>query len=204
MVNGRVCIGFSHPTVGLYSCTGGKVTYTDGRRLARGVSVSTDTEYADDNTFYADNAAAETAEGEFVGGTASVEVDGLLMEAERMVYGLPEPEEVAYGETKVQVTRYGKLQPPYVGFGYIKMWRSGGVDSYEVLLLTKVKFAPHGEDAKTKKKDINWQTQELEAAMHVDDTAHHDYMLSLGEYASEAEALAVLDAVLAVAAAEET
>ena len=67
MAAGKVCTGFSMPYVAKYSATGGTVTYSEAMRLARGVSVEVAPEVGDDNKFYADNIAAETATGTFTG-----------------------------------------------------------------------------------------------------------------------------------------
>ena len=75
---GKVITGFSSPYVAKYSASGGTVTYSDGMRLARGVSVSINPEVGDANPFYADNVEAETVPGTFTGGTATLTVDGLL------------------------------------------------------------------------------------------------------------------------------
>ena len=89
---GKVITGYSKPYVAKYSATGGTVTYSEGMPLARGVSVSISPEVGDANPFYADNVEAETVPGEITGGTADLVVDGLLNEAEALIYGLPEPE----------------------------------------------------------------------------------------------------------------
>ena len=91
---GKVCTGFAKPYVALYSNTGATTAYSGGMQLARGVDVSIEPEVGDANPFYADNVEAETAPGTFTGGTVSLTVDGLLEAAEKMIFGLPEPEEI--------------------------------------------------------------------------------------------------------------
>lgn len=78
MAAGKVITGFSKPYVAVYSASGGTVTYSKGRELARGVGVSTDYEVGDSNPFYANNVEAENVPGVFTGGTATLTVDGLL------------------------------------------------------------------------------------------------------------------------------
>lgn len=73
MANGRVITGFSKPFVALYNNNSGAVTYTNGMALARGVNVSIEPEVSDNNIFYADNVAAETAGGIFMSGTATLQ-----------------------------------------------------------------------------------------------------------------------------------
>lgn len=203
MANGKVVIGFSHPTVGLYNNAGGGTTkYTKGMRLARGVDVSMDVETSDDNEFYADNVVAESESGKFSGGTLKYTVDGLHDAAERFIYGLPEPEAIAYGENKsVNITKYGdNSNPPYVGAGHIIVYESGGVTTYQPMILPKVKFATHGTEAQTKEKEKNWQTQDLEATICRDDTPNHEWKWLVEEQTTEEAALEILDALLGVGA----
>lgn len=198
---GRVLVGFSHPTIGLYSAVGGDVKYTDGRRLARGVEVSFSINTSDDNKFYADNQVAESESGKFIDGKATLTVDGLHDDADRMISGIPAPVEVSCGDKKVKVTKYGdSAKPPYLGVGFLLLYQCGGADIWQPMILTKGKFATHGTDAKTQEEKRDWQTQKLDVALHRDDSATHDWKWLAEEFSSEAEALAVLDALLGVSA----
>ena len=199
---GRVITGFSCPYVGLYSEAGGKVSYANGRRLARGVSVTLDVEASDDNDFYADNVAAESDGGKFTKGSVKLTVDGLHDDAERMIYGMPEPQEVEFGaNVKVSAMSYGDdVNAPYVGVGVIVEYTSGGITTYQPTIFPKCKFSMHGLDAKTREKQRSWQTQELTAALHRDDTSKHNWKYVFDEQATEADARAVLENVLSVAA----
>ena len=202
MEAGKVITGFSAPYVGLYNNAGGTITYTKGRRLARGVDVSLDVETSEDNEFYADNILAESENGKFTGGNVNLTVDGLHDDAEQLIYGLPEPEEYTYGQNKkVSVLNYGDdANPPYVGIGFVITFESGGVETFQPVVLTKGKFAAHGTDAKTREKQKEWQTQALEAAVHRDDTAKHNWKKLFAEQTTEAEAIAILESFLGVAA----
>lgn len=203
MANGRICTGFSHPVVAKYNNAGGTVTYTGGIVLARGVSVSLSVNPAEDNNFYADNALAESDTDTFKDGTAKLTVDGMHPEAEKVVYGLPEPEEVTYGESKkVKVTKSGKAaEAPYLGIGVVVRYQSDNVDIFVPVILTKAKFKPHGLEAKTQEAQKDWQTQELEAVLHRDDTATHDWRWICEDQTTEADAIAVLHGLLNVAEA---
>lgn len=204
MKKGRVIIGFSAPFVGLYGCEGGKVTFTKGMRLARGVDVSINPETADNNDFYADNIVAESEGGKFKSGTIKYTVDGLLDDAERFVFGLPEPEKMTVGDKTVNVIKYGNnANPPYVGTGFVVAYQSGDVVTYQPIILPKVKFITHGTEAKTKEEQKDWQTQALEASICRDDTTNCDWKWMFEEQATEAEAIAILTAVLNVADAAE-
>lgn len=194
MAVGKVCTGFSLPYVARYTATGGAVTYSDGMRLARGVSVSIAPEVADNNDFYADNVLAESVSGTFTGGTVTLTVDGLLPAAEEFIFGLPEAATVG----TVSVLKYGDAaQPPYVGIGFIARYMSDGVTTYKVIVLTKTKFSLPTEEANTQEDAIAWQTQALEATIMRDDTADHDWKLvAATEYTTEAAAETDLKKIL--------
>lgn len=195
-----VTIGFSYPRVAKYSATGNTVTYSGGMALGRGVSVSLDVESASDNNFYADNRLAESETGVFTSGKATVTVDGLENAAATLILGLPEPEEVTVNEEPVQMQGYGDaMKPPYVGFGFVWATQQDGVISYYPVVYPKVKFGIPGEERKTKEDQIDWQTQELEAAVMRDDTTAHNWKrVSVTGFAAEEEALAVVDEILSI------
>ena len=201
---GKVCIGFSKPFVAKYDCTGGAVKFTNGMQLARGVSVSISPEVSDDNDFYADGILAESDSGRFTGGTATLTVDGLHQAAEKFIYGLPEPEEITYGENKkVTMTKYGaNTEPPYVGIGVVVWYQSGGVVTYVPTILVKAKFKMNNTEAQTQENnEKNWQTQDLEAALHRDDSAKANWKYVGADMPTEAEAVAVIKGLFAVAEA---
>lgn len=197
---GKVCTGFSKPYVAIYTNNGGNVTYSKGQLLARGVSVSIEPEVADDNTFYADNIAAEVSPGVFTGGNVTLTVDGLLQEAEQLIMGLPAPEEITVGESeKVEVLTYGDgMQIPYVGIGFIVRYQSDGVESFSPVVLTKARFQTSSSSAETQSEEISWQTQELTATLMRDDTAKHSWKKVAADQSTEEGAETVLQAMLGV------
>lgn len=202
MKEGKVIVGFSKPYVAKYNNAGGTVTYTEGMRLARGVKVSLDVESADDNDFYADNAIAETENGQFAGGSVTLTVDGLQAAADRFIAGLPEPESVTVGEKEVKIQKYGvKAVPPYLGIGFIVQYQSGGVRTFVPIILCKGKFQPAKLDAATKEKDVSWQTQDLVADLSRDDTADQNWKWVIEDQTSEEDADAILRSLLNVEAA---
>lgn len=186
MAAGRVRTGFSLPYVALYTATGTTVTYSSGQRLARGVQVSIEAEAEDDNIFYADNISAESAPGIFTSGSATFTVDGLKLDAERLIMGIPAADTegwIHYGES---------LTIPYVGVGYIVRYMEDGVESFEPNILTKCRFVTPGEDAQTATDTIEWQTQEITATLLRDDTANHDWKLKMAAKSTEAAAEAAI------------
>ena len=195
---GKVITGYSKPYVAKYSATGGTVTYSGGMVLARGVSVSINPEVSNSNPFHADNVEAETVPGTFTGGTANLVVDGLLNEAESFIFGLPEPEQLSYGESKtVDVYAYGEgVQIPYVGVGFIIRYMSGGVTTYVPMVLTKARFQTAGTEAATQEESIDWQTQTLTVDLMRDDSSDRNWRKFAEGQATEEDAEEILKAML--------
>lgn len=201
--SGRVCTGFSYPFVGLYACSGENVTFSNGMELARGVDISFDITASEDNDFYANNVVAESDNGKFAGGKVNLTVDGLHPAAEKFIAGLPEPEQMTFGESKqVKVTRYGEgAKPPYVGIGVVVRYESDGVELFTPIVLLKAKFHPLSIQAKTQEKqNKDWQPQKLTADLARDDTSKHDWKWVLEDKTTESEAVEILKAVFGVVA----
>lgn len=190
MANGRVATGFSMPRVAKYEATGTTVTYTGVMALARGVDVTLSPESSDENIFYADNKSAESAAGEFTGGTVTLTVDGLLDAARNFIFGLPAADTagwIAYDDT---------MNIPYVGIGYITRYMSDGVTTYVPTVIAKARFSLPEKEAATQEDEIDWQTQELEATLFRADDANRTWLYEGSGYTTEAAALAALDTKL--------
>lgn len=183
---GRVATGFSKPYVARYSNNGGAIKYSGARQLARGVEVTLSPESSDDNTFYADNQAAENAGGVFTGGEVSLTVDGLFTASKQFIFGLPDAD--ADGWTPVG----DSASTPYIGIGYITRYMSGGVTSYVPTILCKTKFSLPEESASTQEDEIDWQTQELTATLMRDDSSNHNWKFEGASFDTETEAEAAL------------
>ena len=195
---GRVCTGFSKPWIAKYSATGSNVSYSGQMEFARGVDVEiAPDDVSDDNTFYANNQAAENVPGKFTGGALNLTVDGLHDEAEKMAYGLPTPENITVNSTTVGVTHYGdSADAPYLGFGFVARYMSDGAESYVGYVLPKIRFKPHNTSAATQAEEIEWHTQSLEAAIFRCDNANHDWKWSTEEVSTEALAEAAVKKLL--------
>ena len=202
---GKVCTGFSFPFVAKHIVADGKVSFTDGMALARGVKVSISPDVGDDNIFYANNAAAESEDGVFTGGTVKLTVDGLFQKAERFIYGLPEPTEVAYGENqKAMMTKHGaSAKPPYLGIGFVVRYQSAGVTTWVPVILVKSKFKTAGTEAATQEDKKNWQTQDLEASLFRDDTEEANWKWVGEDLPTEADAVTIIKGIFGVAANAE-
>lgn len=191
---GKVATGFSLPYVAQYAATEGTITYSNGRKLARGVDVSIEPDEPSDNDFYADNQKAETSPGRFTSGNANLTVDGLLVAAEQMIMGLPEAGEDGW------IAQGDSMNPIFCGLGYITRYMSGGVECYTPTILPKVKFNLVGNTAATQEEEIDWQTQSLTARIFRADNANHDWKWLGSDYATEAEAEAALKTKLGITA----
>lgn len=200
-----VTTGFSMPYVAQYANTGTTVTYTSGMDLARGVSLSLEIDTADDNNFYANNVLAEVETAQFTSGSATVTVDGLSNEAATLIFGLPAPTSLEVGapETTVQMQGYGEaMNPPYVGFGCVRRTQMEGKVEYWPLILPKIKFGLPSDEMDTQENQIDWQTQELTAAIQRDDTTAKNWkVISAEGLDTEAEAYAAVKAFLGGAGA---
>lgn len=194
MANGKVCTGFSMPFVALYSNSGTTVTYSSGMDLARGVEVSLSPESSDDNIFYANNVAAESAPGTFTGGEVTLTVDGLKTAAEKLILGLPTSsgDWVAYGDDQ---------SIPYVGIGFVVRYQEDGVESFTGVVLAKCRFQMPETSAATQEDEIDWQTQELTANIFRDDTSNHNWKFVSTDQTTEAAAYALVKSKLGVSAA---
>lgn len=200
-----VTTGFSKPYVAKYNATGKAVTYSGGMSLGRGVSLSLEVETADDNNFYADNVLAESESTNFTSGTATITVDGLENAAATLILGLGPTQPLQVDEAPVQMQGYGKsMAAPYVGYGCVRRTQMQGKVQYWPYILPKVKFSIPGDEIETSEDQINWQTQELIAAVQRDDTDSANWKLISEEgMATEAEAEAAVKAFLNITEGDE-
>ena len=194
MANGKVITGYSRPFVALYNNNEGTITYTSGMPLARGVDVSVEAETGDAVNFYADNVMAESVGGVFTGATITMTVDGLKDAARKLIMGLP--------SRQVDIYTYDDRQNiPNVGIGFVVRYMESGVTSYQPVVFTKASFSVDGLDAATQEEEIEFQTTELEASLMRDDSEHHAWRKIGAEQTSEADAVAVVRALLNITGA---
>lgn len=194
---GKVVTGFSKPYVALYSASGGEPVYSNGMALARGVSISPEIEtQGEDNDFYANNVVAESAPQRFRRGTLALTVDGLLRKAEDFIMGLSAKSTVTVGETTANLYDYDDTQKiPYVGLGVVVRYMSNGIESFVPHIYTKTRFAQFTVSAATEEDEIDWQTTELSAALHRDDSPKHRWQRVGDGFETEMEAENVIRAV---------
>lgn len=199
--DGRVITGFSHPVAAFYKNPGGPGSYTDGFRLARGVSVDINVNTADDNIFYANNAAAESEQGIFTDGIMTLGLDGLHPEVQRKVLGLDAPRSVEVSGKTIQLSGTGTgAKPPALGVGFVIEFKSGGQSIYVPYYMTKAKFRQGGFRATTRQGTIDWQSAECTVDLYRDDTDNHYWQETGQDCTTESEAIEILEALLAVSA----
>lgn len=160
MAVGKIVTGFSKPYVALYAASAGVISYTSGQKLSQGVSVSASASQADDNKFYADNVVSENESGVFTEGELAMTVKGLELSARRMVLGLP-----AVDATSGLVAFNDDQVIPDVGVGYIIRYMQDKVTTYVPVIYPRVAFKMPDESANTQEENIDWQTEELTAAI---------------------------------------
>lgn len=195
LVAGKVCIGFSKPYVALYQNNNGTIEYSSGRKLARGVQVDLSIDVGEDKTFFADDVTSESSAGKFKKGTLKLTVDGLHTSAEKMIAGLPSASDFSVGNETVGAYYFGDDQdPPYVGVGHLIHYMSGGTEYWTPIVYTKAKFQNVNTAAKTMEEEIDYQTQELNAIIHRDDTSKHNWKVLFEDQTSEEAAEAVIKA----------
>lgn len=198
---GRVITGFSYPVVGKYAASGGKVSFSGGMVLARGVGVDVSVSTASDNEFYADDVLAESETDVFESGSVKLTVDGLFDTARRFISGESEAESETFGAKQINITKYGtKNEKPYIGVGVIVQYKSGGKTLWQPYVFQKTKFKDAGLKANTMGKTISWQTEELEATIHRADTEDAEWKWACDDCASESAAKEALNAIFGIAA----
>lgn len=198
-----VTTGFSRIHVAKYAESGGTVTYSDVRELARAIEMSVEVEATEDNEFYANNKVAETEPASYKSGTAEITVDGLSPEEEGFILGISESTVQVDGKA-VPVLKFGKsMSPPYLGIGAVKRMLQNGVASYRPTILTKARCQIPSDEAATQEETIEWQTQGITASLMRDDTSEENWKIIPKEaYPTEEAAVAFIVAMLGGAAKE--
>lgn len=186
---GRVATGLSYPVVARYNAPGGIASYTDGRVLGRLVSYNTNITTADGNVFRADNAAAENAGDVFASGTLDLEIDGLLPDTKRYIYGLDEPEQVEIdGDTFIVSGMGTNTASLELGIGVVTEFRCNNVTSYAPTIFARGTFRQGGDSGQTRGENIDWQSQTLTADLARDDTAKKMWVYNIENYYTDENA----------------
>lgn len=198
MANGKVITGYSQPIVAKYTYSSNTISYTNATPLARGVEVQMEVEIGDATNFFADNTIAEAVAGQFNGATATFTVDGLKDTARNLIAGLTTSKQILVGTSTVNAKVYDDLQViPYVGIGFVVRYMENGVTTYAPVILPKAQFSPESLNAATQGEEVEFQTTELQATVMRADDANHSWKVVAEDQATEAAAVAVINAYFA-------
>ena len=195
MANGKVITGYSQPIVAKYTYSSNTISYSNVTPLARGVEVQMEVEIGDATNFFADNTIAEAVAGQFNGATATLTVDGLKDTARNLIAGLTTSKQILVGTSTVNAKVYDDLQViPYVGIGFVVRYMENGVTTYAPVILPKAQFSPESLNAATQGEAVEFQTTELQATVMRADDANHSWKVVAEDQATEAAAVAVINA----------
>lgn len=133
---------------------GSAITYGTGAVISKARSASISYEH-EDNPFYGDDVIVENDQG-LNGYTIDLETTDLPIDIRCDLLG-----ETALTTTSDNVTttigyRATDAQPPYVGFGFVRVLMVGGSKKYEGFWFHRLQFAMESEEANTKEKSISW------------------------------------------------
>ena len=187
-------IGLSKPYFAKYSNTGSTVTYSGGALLGKYTELSIELDDQDANNLYADNEVAET-DSQFSGGTATITTDDLRPDA--MVASLGVKEEAITSEDITTETPKWYVfdddqKIPYGGLGGIIKKKVDGTIKWAAFILNKIQFRTPGFAFTTQGETIEWQTQELVAAILRSDAQKHPWFRMSSFMDSEADAEAAV------------
>ncbi len=130
---------------------GSAITYGTGAVISKARSASISYEH-EDNPFYGDDVIVENDQG-LNGYTIDLETTDLPITVRCDLLG--ETELTGTG-SEVIGYRATDAQPPYVGFGFVRVLMVGGTKKYEGFWFHRLQFAMESEEANTKEKSISW------------------------------------------------
>lgn len=189
-------IGLSKPYYALYSNNGTTVTYSGGGLMGKYTQLNLSLDGGgSDNDFYADNGIDETESGVFTGGTLAVTTNNLLTAVSSVILGNTTSEITGVEGLQTQGAQWehsdDRSAAPFVGVAGIYKYQINGQTKYRAVIYPKVKFTTPNVEATTQGSSIDWQVDELEAAINRDDTEHHEWrrLSSLLDTEADAELL---------------
>ena len=195
MADGKVITGYSKPIIAKYAYSNNAISYSDRMPLARGVEVNMEVEIGDATNFFANNSIEESVAGQFNGATATLTVDGLKSAARNLIAGLVTDKNIIVGSSTVAAKVYDDLQViPYVGIGFVVRYMENGVTTYAPVILPKAQFSPESIKAATQGESVEFQTTDLTVTVMRADDANHSWKIVPDDQATEAEAVAVIEA----------
>ena len=138
-----------------------------------------------DVKLYADDAIAETDKS-FQGGTITLGIDDLSDTIQANLLG----HTVSDGE----ITAAENDVAPYASIGFYAVKRVNNVDKYRAIWLRKVQFAEPSDTNATKGETVTFATPTIEGTIMLDDSRPVRQWKDEKTFASEAEAIAYLQA----------
>lgn len=188
-------IGLRHPVAAPITAenTGAEPTYGTGFVIGHGIQADV-TYNTRDNPLYGDDVTIENDKG-ITDADVNLEVDDLEDAVRQGLLG----EE---GNTSQEYMLKDK-NPPYVGFGYLRVKMKNNVKKYEAFWLYKAQFSIASDSATTKRQNIEWGTPTLNGkgfAIDVDGTGE-PAVRKRKVFETEATGIAWLDALANITAA---
>ena len=136
------------------------VQYKSGAAVVVGKMIGADVTFnRDSNSLYADDAESES-DNSITGGTVTLNLDDVSEEAEVVILGTVKATDTV-NEKQVDVYQEVGDASPYGGFGYVRVRRKNGVNSYQANGIHKTQLGISSENAATKGQSITWQTPSL-------------------------------------------
>lgn len=175
--------------------------YTGGTKMmGKAISATFEPNTPEDNPLYANNGEAENDSSGASGGTLTLTLDRLTMDAAADLYGLQ------VVETTVQVNgeqvqgkglKYTGLETSSpVGTAFIRMLQEDGVRKHEVLLYRRATYSMPSENAKTIGESIEWQTPEISGSvMGMEDDGSNAWYETF-VFPTQAAAIAYIESIL--------
>lgn len=143
----------------------GRISYTDGCLAARLASWSMTLNTSDSNSDYLDNHEAETAGGEFTGGTLAVGIGEFTQRADEMVLGTKRGKLMVNGREVEGMVYCDNLSRPYLGTGFIEKLIVRGETKWRGIVLLKTRFNIPDDQVETQGQTINWQHDTINATV---------------------------------------
>ena len=195
--------------IGMYGVFYAKATIQNGivtgysggsKMMGKAFSATFDPNTPDDNPLFANNGEAENDSSGASGGTLTMTLDRLTMDAAADLYGLQvvETSVTVNGEQVIgRGLKYtGMEQSAPVGTAFIRMLQEDGVRKHEVMLYRRATYSMPSENAQTMGESIEWQTPEISGSvmgMEADGTsAWYESFV----FPTQAAAIAYIESVL--------
>lgn len=194
--------GLSIPICAPYENLGsGRISYGEPYAADSAVEYSVEIEANEDNNLYGDNRIKETAGGSFSSGTLSLTTTDIGAELAMKILGLKTVKRTVEGAEIDEIVVDDDAKAPELGFGIIEEHQVDDVRLYKPIVLARVKFKNPGLAATTREKEIDWQTQQVEATIlrseQLDDKYKYPWQFSPKDwYTTEEDAKKYILAVL--------